>query len=150
MTESEGTVARIEGEWAWVSVCKASACGNCDSQDACGSGLLAGALGPRQYRVRNADEARAGDTVILSVAEGSVAKAAAVSYLGPLVLAIAGAVGGNRLAGDDGALLGVCVGLVLGAALLPLANRWFAGRAEPSVTMRVKSRVISLQREARP
>ena len=150
MTESEGVVARVEGEWAWVAVCKASACGNCDSQEACSSGLLAGAIGPRHYRVQNADGARVGDTVILSVAEGSLAKAASISYLGPLVLAIAGAIAGNLLAGDDGALVGVCIGLALGAALLPLANRWFGKGTEPRLTMRVKPPVIPLQREARP
>jgi sigma-E factor negative regulatory protein RseC len=150
MTESEGVVARVEGEWAWVAVCKASACGNCDSQEACGSGLLAAALGPREYRVANGDGARVGDTVILSVVDGSVAKAASISYLGPLALAIAGAVAGNAVAGDDGALVGVCVGLALGAALLPLANRWFGAKAEPRLTMRVKPPVIPLHREARP
>ncbi|HTY99782.1 MAG TPA: SoxR reducing system RseC family protein [Rhodocyclaceae bacterium] len=147
MTRSEGVVSRVEGEWAWVAVCKASACGQCDSQKNCGSGLLAEALGPREYRVANDGGARVGDEVILSVRDGSVARAAAISYLGPLALAIVGALAGNAFAGDPGALAGVFLGLALGAGFLRAANRWFASAAEPGLSMSLKANVIQLDRE---
>jgi sigma-E factor negative regulatory protein RseC len=150
VTESEGVIARIEGDWAWVTVRKASACGQCDSQGACGSGLLAEALGPREYRVANDGGVCVGDEVILSMKDGSLVKAASLSYLGPLALAMLGALVGNAMAGDPGAVAGVCLGLALGVGFLRGANRWFANTAEPGLSIRIKPNVIPLHRETRP
>jgi sigma-E factor negative regulatory protein RseC len=132
MTESEGVVASVDGEFAWVTIRKAPACGNCDSQGACGSGLLADAVGPKRYRVPNPGHARVGDTVVLSVPAGSLVKAAMVSYLGPLMLA----------------LVGVGAGLGFGVFLLRAVSSRL-GRAEPMLSMRVKRDVILLKTDAR-
>lgn len=148
VSESEAVVARVEGDYAWVEVRKGSACGKCDSEGSCGSGLLAEALGPKYYRVPNAAKARVGDVVVISAAAGSLAKAALFSYLGPLALAIAGALAGNALAGDLGAVGGVCLGLAVGVAFLRGANRWFAAAPEPMLDVRIKRHVISLPKDA--
>ena len=143
MSDSEAVVARIDGEDAWLEVCKPADCENCDSAEGCGLGQR-----KRLQRVRNTIGARVGDTVIISVPQGAVLKAALLSYLLPLGLALLGAAMGTRIAQDAGALVGVVVGLILGTALLRLADRRMAAGREPVLAMRVKAAVIQLHRNS--
>ncbi len=149
MTESEGVVTGLDGDYALVVVRKESACGNCSSGGTCGSGLLADAIGPNVYRVANTEEARVGDVVVLAAPAGSLVKAALLSYLGPLLVALVGAMTGDAIDGDKGAIVGVCLGLALGVLLLRGVGRRLTGGKEPMLAMRVKRDVILLHRDTR-
>lgn len=141
MSDSEAVVARLEGEDAWLEVCKPSACGSCESAEACGSGRT-----KRLQRVHNTIGACVGDTVIVSVADGAVLKAALWSYLMPLLAALAGAGAGTALVGDLGALVGTLSGLAAGIALLRVVGARLAAAREPLLAMRIKSAVVQLHR----
>lgn len=142
MSDSEAVVARLEGEHAWLEVCRPSACGNCASAAACGTGQ-----GKRLQRVRNTIGARVGDSVIVTVADGAILKAALWSYLMPLLLALVGAGVGAALADDSGALIGLVVGLVAGTVALRVVGARLATRREPLLSMRIKPAVVQLHRD---
>lgn len=142
MSDSEALVARVEGDDAWLDVCKPADCENCDSSDGCGLGR-----GKRLQRVRNTIGARVGDIVIVTVPGGAVLKAAFFSYLLPLAAALLGATVGMKLAGESGALIGVLVGLVLGIAALRVASGRLAAGGEPLLAMRIKPVVVQLHRK---
>ncbi len=141
MSDSEAVVARLEGEHAWLEVCKPADCENCDSADGCGLGR-----GKRLQRVRNTIGARVGDIVVVSVPDGAVLKAVLFSYLMPLAMALTCASIGMGLAEDFGALVGLVLGLVLGVAVLRAANSRLAAGREPLLAMRIKPVVVQLHR----
>ena len=139
MIDSEAVVARLEGEHAWLELCRPSACGSCGSAEACATGR-----NKRLQRVRNTVGARVGDTVVVTVAEGAVLRAAVWSYLMPLALALLGAAVGAAGYDDVGALIGVAVGLAAGVvALRGIGARLEAGR-EPLLALRIKPAVVQL------
>lgn len=120
MSESEALVTKLAGEFAVVEVdALPSACGKCGDKGGCGKPQA----GPRRYAVRNTVGARVGDRVILSVPEGTVLKAAALSYLMPLVFVIGGAAAAMAAFGDGlPAVGGAVCGLALGLAVLRVWN----------------------------
>lgn len=145
MSDSEAVVARLEGEHAWLEVCKPSACGSCSSAGACTVGGS-----KRLQRVRNSVGAHVGDTVVVSVAEGAVLMAAFWTYLMPLLLALIGAGIGSALGGDAGALVGVLAGLAVGLALLRVVGARLAARREPLLALRIKPTFVHLHRNQQP
>ena len=119
MSQCDAIVVEIAGSDAWVEVPgRAPTCGSCKTPDACRQGLLGLNAGPRRYRLENRVGARVGDHVQLAVADGTLWRAALASYVWPLLLAIAGAVVGQSLAGDAWAAIGMLAGLGCGLALL--------------------------------
>ncbi len=119
MSTCDAVVVEVSGAEAWVEVPgRAAACGSCKTTDACQEGLLGLSAGPRRYRLENRIGARVGDRVQLAVAEGTLWRAALASYVLPLLLAIAGAVIGQWLAGDGWAAVGTLAGLGCGLVLL--------------------------------
>ncbi len=119
MSQCEAVVVEISGGAVWVEVPgRAPTCGSCKTTDACQGGLLGVSAGPRRYRLENRIGARVGDHVQLAVAEGTLWRAALASYVLPLLLAIAGAVIGQSLAGDTWAAVGMLAGLGCGLVLL--------------------------------
>lgn len=146
MTESEGIVARVDGEHVWLDVSGATGCGGCEKGGGCGLG--GDSRGRRLRRVRNTAGARIGDTVVLSVPDGAVLKAALWSYLAPLALAITGAASGLTFFGGDGAAVaGAVAGLAAGGLVLKLAGNRLARGREPLLAMRVKPAVVQLHRK---
>ena len=119
MSQCDAVVVEISGRDVWVEVPgRAPVCGSCRTADACQEGFLGLSAGPRRYRLDNRIGARVGDRVQLAVADGTVWRAALASYVLPLLLAIAGAVIGQSLAGDGWAAVGTLAGLGCGLALL--------------------------------
>lgn len=104
---------------------RAPACGSCQSADACQDSLLGQGAAPRRYRLENRIGARVGDSVRLTVAEGALWRASLASYVLPVLLALAGAMIGQSMAGDAAAVAGTLAGLGCGLALL----RWRELRA---------------------
>lgn len=139
--DSSGLVTRVEGGYAWVEIASSSSCGSCNSQTACGSGLLGVHATSRQYRFRNAVGARAGDAVTVSMPEGGVFRAAALAYLMPLALGLGGAGIGMAVGGSDAyAGLGLLGGIVGGWWLM----RRLDTSREPAPRLTLKRQVVQL------
>lgn len=118
-SQCDAVVVAAAGGEIWVEVPeRAPSCGNCKTVDGCRTGLLGLGTGPLRYRLENRIGARVGDHVQLTVADGTVWRAALLSYVLPLVLAIGGAAIGQFAAGDAGAALGTLAGLGCGLLLL--------------------------------
>jgi sigma-E factor negative regulatory protein RseC len=110
----------LPGDMAEVIRVRESACsGDCHKCSGCGAAKQTVIL-----TARNAIGARVGDMVVVSSDSSRVLKAAAVLYMLPLVLFLAGYLVGENLWGR-GVLLGL-VGIVLGIALVKLYDRFLA------------------------
>jgi sigma-E factor negative regulatory protein RseC len=138
---SEAQVIAIDAGDAWVKIPeRASACGSCSSASTCHESqtqnVLNSSSGPRRIKISNTIGAQVGDVVNLTVADGRVLRASILSYLLPALLAIAGAILGQSITGDIGAIAGTLIGLALGFANL----RWQSGR------LRAVSSVLSMER----
>jgi sigma-E factor negative regulatory protein RseC len=146
MTESEAIVTRVEGEFAFIEVKGgASACGSCGERSRCGKPQP----GPRRYAVRNVVGAAPGDAVVVSVPEGAVLRAAAISYLMPLLLVLLGAAIGSNLIGDGlPAVGGAATGLVLGIVALRVLSSGDMFTREPKLAFKLKRSFIPIDKEA--
>ena len=100
-----------------------SACsGDCHKCSGCGA-----AKQTMPLTVRNAIGARVGDMVVISTGSAPVLKAAAVVYILPLVLFLAGYLVGENL-WHSGGIFGLC-GIVLGIVLVKLYDKLLSGKA---------------------
>jgi sigma-E factor negative regulatory protein RseC len=115
-----GRVLAVEGDWAWVSCSRQVECARCAEGRGCGGGVLGRLLGDRLHQVRASTGAvvvAPGDQVLIGLGEDAVLRAAAVVYLVPLLLALAGGAGfatvfgGGELAAIAGAVVGFLLGL---------------------------------------
>jgi sigma-E factor negative regulatory protein RseC len=144
MTESDGVVVRVEGEYAWIrAVGAGNACGGCSRQEGCrvgGGSILDGVMGQkaRLLRLPNLIQARPGDAVVVRVADGVVLRAAWLAYGVPLLLAMLGAtlflaVTDSEPVAAMGALLGLAGGFQV------MHRRGFEGsQAEPILSFSFK------------
>jgi sigma-E factor negative regulatory protein RseC len=115
MIETRGVVATVEGKYALVETERAVGCGHCQGKG-CGTTALSrlACSGKREVRALNKPQARAGDRVLVGIADGAVLKGAGVVYALSLVLLTLGALAGNAYGGDLGAGLGALAGLAAG------------------------------------
>lgn len=124
--EETATVLRGDGTHAWVRTRGSTGCATCASGRGCGAGTLARMFRPRSSALRVADPlgVRPGDEVVIGVEEGMVLAAAAVAYLLPLLLLLAGTLAGSGLSGggESGALIGGMLGLGAGLAAARAAS----------------------------
>jgi sigma-E factor negative regulatory protein RseC len=129
MLETRAVVIRIEGQHALVQA-SGDGCGRCNG-NGCGTAALSRLFcsKPRQFQVENAIAAKAGDEVIVSVAESAVLRGIGLVYLLPLALLVAGAWLGNTVAGQvetqesfavAGALAGLIGGFILSRRIASL------------------------------
>lgn len=119
MITETGRVLEVEGDWAWVACRRQAECARCAEGRGCGGGVLARLLGDRLHKIRAATGSVAvspGDQVLIGLGEDVVLRAAAIVYLLPLLLALAGAAAATALTGggDFTALVGAALGLALG------------------------------------
>lgn len=148
MNQCEAVVVAVSAGEAWVEVPgRAPSCGNCKTADACQTGLLGLSAAPRRYQVANSIGARVGDRVQLTVAGGTLWRASLMSYVLPLLLAIAGAAGGQSLAGDAGAMMGTLAGL--GGGLVLLRRNEMRARREGSLySLQVQTREVRFKEQS--
>lgn len=113
-----GLVVAADEKNLWVRTRNKSSCDHCQTRDGCGVSLMERLLGQKRdhFLLPNSIQAKAGDTVILSVDERSLIKASLLAYLLPLLLMALGAVALD-FKGDLFALAGAAVGLLLGFTL---------------------------------
>ncbi|GAB4166046.1 MAG: hypothetical protein OHK0026_10350 [Rhodocyclaceae bacterium] len=127
--QAQGYVERIEGALAVVELDAAGAgCGRCSERGGCGSQLLTRPFGTRctRLRVSNTIGARAGERVVLELAESSLVRAALAVYLLPVVFVVAGAAGGVALGEGDTdvpALVGALIGFAASLAAVMAFHR---------------------------
>jgi sigma-E factor negative regulatory protein RseC len=142
MSEMPGIVTSVDGQLAVVEIApRTSGCGRCHEPGGCGAAAtpVAG-KGARSYRLPNSIGVRVGDEVLLTIPEGSLLKVSMLVYLLPVALVITGAAGGSLVSAppDLAALTGAAVGLVLGFAILRLAQSRLLTSREPLLAMRFK------------
>lgn len=116
MIETPARITRLDGDSAWVVGAAPSSCGACAGKG-CGSSIFARVLhaDEPEYRVENSLGAVVGESVVIGLPEGALLGAAISAYLVPLLLLIGGALLGQQLAGELGAVTGGLCGLVLAA-----------------------------------
>ena len=85
MTETRAIVVSLDGNKAMVESLQGGGCGNCDSENGCGSGKLSQLFcsEPRRFRVRNDVNAKVGSVVLVTVAEGVLLRSALLMYFLP-------------------------------------------------------------------
>jgi positive regulator of sigma E activity len=148
MNETDGTVVRVEGEFAWVKAAGAGqACGGCASRSGCssartaaaslGGGILDKTQDPGLLQVPNPIRARPGDQVVIRAADGMVLRAAWFAYGVPLLLAMLGAVLALEVTGSDGVAAGAAL-CGLGAGFFALHRKGRAAAAEPILSIEFK------------
>ncbi len=115
MSEAQGTVIGLEGEYALVRM-DDSGCGRCHETGGCGGQRLEKMFchTPVAYRLSNPGSAQVGERVTVVIADGAIGRSAAQAYGFPLFALFVGAFGGLGLAGEIGAIAGAALGLFLG------------------------------------
>lgn len=124
MIEQSGMVRAVHEGVAEVDVERASSCGSCHANQACGTATIARFFPDRSNRIQaiNTAQARVGDTVIIGLDDSALRNASFVVYLWPLAGLIGGAIlgewgarwdglPGGELAAIMGGLLGIAGGL---------------------------------------
>ena len=94
MIEERAIVVSVDGEFAIVETQRKSACGDCSTGAACGTSLIAKAIGQKRNRVRvhNPIQALPGDQVIVGLADSALPKLSFAFYIVPLLALFIGAV----------------------------------------------------------
>jgi sigma-E factor negative regulatory protein RseC len=128
MLETRAIVIRLEGAEAIVEARQGGSCGQCSQEKTCGKAAQLFSSAPRSFRVRNDMNARVGEEVQISMADGVLLRSAVVMYLLPLALLLAGGMLGSHWAGAAGhddayAATGALLGLAAGFALARLIAR---------------------------
>lgn len=136
MIEERGRVVALDDTGIWVETVQRSACHSCVAKSGCGTGLLGDFWSKAsQVRVAAAPDQLQGvaihDTVVIGIAENTLASSALIVYLLPLVTLVLGALGGQALGSELWAILGALVGLMLGA--LGIRGYSYLNRSNPSM-----------------
>lgn len=119
----------LENGMAQVIRTRESACsGDCHKCSGCGAQQETMIL-----TVHNPIGAKAGDLVVIESATGPVLKAAAMLYILPVVLFLAGYLAGEHL-WSKGPLVGIC-GIILGLVLVKLYDRHLQRKKDPIYTI---------------
>jgi sigma-E factor negative regulatory protein RseC len=135
MLETRAIVVHVHGKDALVETKGGAGCGNCDSENGCGSSKLTQLFcsKPRQFRVRNESDAAVGDEVQITLPDGVLLRSSMLMYVVPLSLLLSGGMLGahwanNATSRDGYAALGSLLGLIGGFVLA----KWLANRQRVS------------------
>jgi len=114
MLEQNAIVLKTEGGKAWVEARESGTCGSCGS-GGCSTRRLADLFGRREraFPVDNVLKANPGDQVIIGIPAGALWISAFRIYGLPLLMMIAGALVGQRMGGDAGAVALAVSGLLV-------------------------------------
>jgi sigma-E factor negative regulatory protein RseC len=125
MIEEIAQVDKVDESHAEVVVERSTACGSCSAKTGCGTSLLAAWFPQRRLRFRLANEigAKAGDRVVVGLAEHRLQQVSLALYGLPLIGLLLGAIGGElsvaaigyneELGAVAGGLLGLMTGFLL-------------------------------------
>jgi sigma-E factor negative regulatory protein RseC len=112
MATERGIVTRLDSETAWVKTSRTSACKACASRDSC---QMAENGQEMEVEAINAANARVGDKILLNVESSALLKVSFLLYIFPVLLMLAGAIIGEKIApvvGVDPSLLSALLGFV--------------------------------------
>jgi sigma-E factor negative regulatory protein RseC len=126
LIEETATVVDRDGDYVLVESLNSAGCSSCGASSRCGTGMLSGILGKRRnlLRIRDHLGLQVGEQVTLGTPSGQLAKAAAVTYLLPLLLMVTTAIGATGLDLDDGGVMVTALGgLMFGFLLVQLISR---------------------------
>ncbi|WP_160153220.1 SoxR reducing system RseC family protein [Microbulbifer sp. ALW1] len=136
MIEERGRIVALEGEAIWVETVQRSGCNGCAAKSGCGTGLLGDFWAKAsQVRVDVTPESLKSlalhDTVVIGIAENTLATTALVVYLLPLITLVIGALGGQWLGSELWAIAGALGGLATGALAIRIYSH--LNRRNPSM-----------------
>ena len=144
MHETEGVVIRVEGDIAYIRAQRQSSCGGCSGNTSCGTASLASLFGNPLYRTHNPIGAKAGDRVVIGVPEDALFRGALALYAPPLLLLLAGAIGGQAMAptpdaGEGYSIIGAALGVAASFfwARFHSARMVASGRYQPVILNKV-------------
>lgn len=125
MIEETAQVVRVENDAVWVETLRRSTCSGCAAENGCGSAALSKVLGRRRTVIRVLSDLplRAGDRVVIGIAERALVRGSLAVYAVPLLLLLFGAVLGelgavrglwndSELASLMAGLTGLAIGLL--------------------------------------
>ncbi len=124
MLTEKATVVAVDGDQALLETSRRSACGGCAVNKACGTGVIAKALGAKRFRIeaQNAIGARVGDEVVVAIEDSLLVKSSLLVYALPLLTMLGGGLLGERMRGAGGegltillSLLGLALGFAIAA-----------------------------------
>ena len=132
MIETEGVVVKVEDGIAYIQAQRQSSCGGCAKQnEGCGTAKLVGYFDGKTplYQARNPLGVKVGERVVIGVEDATLFRGVLAIYLPPLLLLVAGAIGGHQLAetpqaAESYAMLGALAGLAAGF----FGTRFFSAR----------------------
>lgn len=130
MIEQSGRVRAVRDGMAEVDVERASSCGSCHANQACGTATIARFFPRRSNRIQaiNTACAQVGDKVVIGLDDSALRSASLVVYLWPLLGLIGGAMLGEwyaqTLGGRSGELAAILGGLLGIAGGLYWANQY--------------------------
>ncbi|WGL16709.1 SoxR reducing system RseC family protein [Microbulbifer bruguierae] len=138
MIEERGRVvaAAVRDSAVWVETVQRSGCHSCAAKSGCGTGLL-GDFWASASRVKvpvppaDLNAIHLYDTVVIGIAENTLATSALIVYLLPLVALVLGALAGQALGAEHWAIIGAVVGLSVGALCVRLFSH--ANRHNPAM-----------------
>jgi sigma-E factor negative regulatory protein RseC len=148
MKDPQGTIVEISRDTgatrAIVDVGAEFVCARCAAGRGCGASILSGRPGTRRLEVTvDRDlELAVGDAVSISLARGSVLRAALFVYGLPLAGAAAGAVLAYLLALGDGGAATMAIGGLLAGAMIS-RNRLRSGSCLARFTPMISRRVVA-------
>lgn len=147
MLEEQAIVVAADGDHVWLEIKRRSSCGACAATGVCGTSLLGKWLSRRRLEVRamNPIGARAGDWVVVGLADDVLSHASLVVYLMPLLGLILGAGAGQGLGGEPAAVLGGGVGFCSG--LMGVARFAERRQGDPAYQAVILRRAVDLPQQ---
>lgn len=152
MIEEQALVKALQGDQAIIQIQRQSACQSCEVNGACGTGSLGRLLGfrPQSLILKNEQNLKVGDIVVIGLAEKHFLHAGFLMYVLPLISLFFFAVLSDYLfsstqwANALASIIGLAVGLMV---TTKLANKTLADRFQPKFVRRefpVASEVFKL------
>ena len=140
MIERQAVVVSTEGDIAHVEVLRESGCASCSLKSGCGTGTIGQMFLSKciRHEVRNTQNARAGDNVVLGIDERNLVKTSFIIYILPLLGLFGFALLGEAISRvffscfvEWITVLGGCAGLLVSFILMksPLVT-WFLGNIQ--------------------
>lgn len=146
-------VRELIGEQAIVEIATAG-CGRCHEKGGCGGQQLTQMFcrGPQRYQVENAVGAQPGETVLVVVDAGALRQSANLAYVLPVAALIFGAVLGNWLAADVGAIIGGALALLAAFVVVRAKARVASGNhaSRPHILSRLTEKLTEKQEDSTP
>jgi sigma-E factor negative regulatory protein RseC len=135
MLETRAIVVHADKSTTLVKVNQASGCEQCNGKG-CGSGKLAQLFcsKPRQFQVQNAIDAKVGDDVIVSIAEGAVLRGISLVYMLPLSLLMAGVILASLIPAGDQQDIYIAAGAIAGLSCGLLLVKWITAQRNDDQT----------------